>query len=154
MNTPITLGIDPGKTGALAALDHATGSLIWVEDMPDPLSGAALADLLQNEIVAAAVVEAQAGRPGQSSSSMFKFGVGYGIILGTLSTLRIGYALAPAATWKRAMELNAPTPKERKNLSRQRATEIWPGHSASFRRVKDDGRAEAALLAKYHRDSL
>ena len=30
----VLLGIDPGKTGAIAAVTP-TGALLWVEDMPD-----------------------------------------------------------------------------------------------------------------------
>lgn len=151
MNTPIILGIDPGKTGALAALDAATGALIWVEDMPDPLTGAALADLLQNEIVARAVVEQQAGRPGQSSSAMFKFGTGYGIIQGVLGALRIPYVLTTPAKWKADLGgLKADSTKDKKTLSRLRAQQLWPEQANAFARVKDDGRAEACLLA-HHR---
>ena len=34
-----------------------------------------------------------------------------------------------------------------KGVSRRRAIELWPDHRKAFERVKDDGRAEAALLA-------
>lgn len=144
MNTPIVLGIDPGKTGALAALDAATGHLIWIEDMPDPIDGALIADLLTNEIVAAAAVESQVGRPGQSSSAMFKFGTGYGVILGTLGALRIGYELVTPAKWKGGQGLSKD-----KNASRALAVRRWPDHAPLFARVKDDGRAEAALIAHH-----
>jgi crossover junction endodeoxyribonuclease RuvC len=36
-----------------------------------------------------------------------------------------------------------------KNASRQRAIETWPEHVRTFARVRDDGRAEAALLALF-----
>ena len=40
--------------------------------------------------------------------------------------------------------LGLPSDKE---LSRRRAIETWPGSAGMFARKKDDGRAEAALLA-------
>jgi len=49
-----------------------------------------------------------------------------------------------ASKWKRALGLSAD-----KGASRRRATELWPAQSAMFARVKDDGRAEAALIAYY-----
>lgn len=144
MNTPIILGVDPGKTGALAGLDAATGQLIWVEDMPDPLTGAGIADILANEIVVAAWVELQSSRPAQSSSSGHKAGINYGILLGALGALRVGYEVVTPASWKKAAGLSKD-----KNESRARATQLWPESSALFARVKDDGRAESALVARH-----
>ena len=46
--------------------------------------------------------------------------------------------------WKR----EAAVPAD-KNAARMMATRLWPDHSNLFARVKDDGRAEAALLAKW-----
>jgi crossover junction endodeoxyribonuclease RuvC len=34
-----------------------------------------------------------------------------------------------------------------KDANRQRAAQLFPAYAASFSRVKDDGRADAALLA-------
>ena len=50
----------------------------------------------------------------------------------------------PPSTWKKALGLSAD-----KNASRQRAIETWPEHVRTFARVRDDGRAEAALLALF-----
>jgi crossover junction endodeoxyribonuclease RuvC len=36
-----------------------------------------------------------------------------------------------------------------KSTSRQRACELWPSESHRFARVKDDGRAESCLVARY-----
>jgi hypothetical protein len=48
------------------------------------------------------------------------------------------------ATWKR----KAGVPSD-KNGARVMASRYWPGAAEQFRRVKDDGRAEAALLARW-----
>jgi crossover junction endodeoxyribonuclease RuvC len=47
-------------------------------------------------------------------------------------------------TWRRAVGLPASATKEQ---SRGEAIRRFPGHAAMFARVKDDGRAEAALIA-------
>jgi hypothetical protein len=47
--------------------------------------------------------------------------------------------------WKRALGLGAD-----KGDSRRRAMETWPYMASKFARVKDDGRAEAALIAWWH----
>jgi hypothetical protein len=139
------LGVDPGKTGALALLDADV--LWWVEDMPDCTGaalGAALKVLLEGESVSVAVVELVASRPGQGVASTFKFGAGYGALLGALGALGVRVEHVTPATWKRAMKVSKD-----KDSSRQRARELWPGEASRFARVKDDGRAEACLIAEW-----
>jgi crossover junction endodeoxyribonuclease RuvC len=46
--------------------------------------------------------------------------------------------------WKRALGV-----KGDKDVSRQRASALLPRHSGLWLRKKDDGRAEAALIAYY-----
>jgi len=52
--------------------------------------------------------------------------------------------LVPPAKWKRDMQLNAS-----KDGSRAKAIQLWPAQAGEFKRVKDDGRAEACLIAKW-----
>ena len=148
MSRLTVLGIDPGKTGALAWVRD--GQLYHVEDMPD-LTGAALgarlADLLAGHRPNVAVVESQVGRPSQSSSASFTFARDYGVILGALGALDVPTVHVTPAAWKRTLRLSKD-----KNASRQRASELWPDKSELFARVRDDGRAEAALIAKHHTD--
>jgi hypothetical protein len=141
----VFLGVDPGATGALAAVLD-TGNLLWVEDMPDPLHGALIGDLLDDpqwgNYVAA--VEAVHSMPGQGVSSTFKFGTSYGIVLGALGYARIPYRLVTPNQWKKAMRVTSD-----KDTARERATELWPGSASLFARKKDNGRAEAALIARW-----
>lgn len=147
MNDPVIIGIDPGKTGAVAAVRTIDGHLMWVADMSD-LTGSGLGNWLATELageqITTAWVEHVASRPGQSAPAMWTFGVNYGALLGALGGLAIRVAHVTPQKWKRAFGLNAD-----KNASRQRATEFWPENSHMFQRVKDDGRAEAALIARY-----
>ena len=148
MNTPILLGIDPGKTGAVAALDHH-GALLWVEDMTDLTGtgiGSWLAERLNGETVRTCWVEQVHAMPKQGVTSVFTFGCGYGALLGALGALGVRTKLVTPAAWKKAAGLTAD-----KTASRQRAAELWPADAHLFRRVKDDGRAEACLIAEHGR---
>lgn len=143
----ITLGIDPGATGAVAGLDEL-GRLVWVRDMPYAdgfVLGPVLADLvLKGSGRRVAWVERAQAYPGQGGSSGFKYGTGFGVILGVLGALNIPLELVAPSVWKRAAGLSSD-----KGASRRKACELWPDHAELFERVKDDGRAEAALIARH-----
>lgn len=143
----IVFGVDPGASGAIAVVT-ATGRLVEVLDMPHhdgTVSAALVADFVDahNEPDAEAWVEAVQGWKGQAAGASFKFGAAFGTVLGVLGALRIPVHLITPARWKRAAGLNAD-----KGACRRRAIETWPEASHLFARVKDDGRAEAALLAQ------
>lgn len=151
MNPPVVVGIDPGLDGGIAGLDAATGALLWIEDMPTTgqgrdrmVSAAHLADILQPELVKVACIEVVSTRPGLSSPAVLKTGTGYGILLGVVAALRMPVTYALPSRWKRDMGLSSD-----KNESRRRATETWPTMSEYFRLIKHDGRAEAALIARW-----
>jgi hypothetical protein len=55
----------------------------------------------------------------------------------------------PPATWKKAMRL-----KGGKDESREAAMRLWPASAGLFARVKDNDRAEAALIAEWGRNNL
>lgn len=141
------LGVDPGASGAIAALE-LDGSLAWVHDMPHHdgiVAPALVADLFHGTgSFDAAWVEDVHSMPKQGVSSSFKFGRAHGTVLGVLGALRIPIHLVSPARWKKAMGLSRD-----KGASRRRAIELWPDHAQAFARVKDDGRAEAALIASY-----
>lgn len=140
------LGCDPGKGGAFACLTEG-GALIWVEDMPDTAGvalGAHIRELLDGERITVAVVEQVGYMPNQRGG--WTFAEGYGSILGALGALAIPTHLVHASRWKRAMKVTTD-----KSSSRQRACELWPSEPHHFRRKKDDGRAEAALIAEWWR---
>lgn len=139
------LGIDPGKSGALAFLNER-GHICEIEDMP-MLGKAVNAHMLSRLIegygpVRAAAVESAHSMPEQGRASIFNYAMGYGMILGVLAALDIPTTFYTATEWKRHFKLTTD-----KSLSRRRATERWPTHADAFKRVKDDGRAEACFIA-------
>lgn len=141
------VGIDPGKAGAIAWLT-AAGALIAVRDLPvtkEGLQPAVLAEWLRDVgQVSHSFLERVAARPGAGVSGMFNFGRGYGQLEGVLSALGVPVTLVTPPKWKAAMSVSAD-----KASSRSRAAQLWPGAAGEFARVKDDGRAEAALIAMY-----
>lgn len=143
------LGIDPGASGAIAAV-NAIGALEWVHDMPHHdgvVSPSLVADLFHGPITfIEAWVEDVHSMPKQGVASSFKFGRAHGTVLGVLGGLRIPTHLITPAKWKRQMGVPAD-----KKLARRKACELWPDNASLFARVKDDGRAEAALIAEYGR---
>jgi crossover junction endodeoxyribonuclease RuvC len=80
---------------------------------------------------------------GNGAVSMFNFGYSAGILAGVCAGLRMPMTFYRPAVWKRAAGVPAD-----KGAARQMAQRFWPG-SRDFDRVKDDGRAEAALLARW-----
>ena len=144
------LGIDPGLGGALA-LWHPDG--VQIEDMPT-VSGtskrqvdeSALANILRCFDIEHAFYERVHSMPKQGVVSSFSFGVSFGVIRGALAALSIPRTQVEPTTWKRAMGLVAGAPKD---ASRHRAAELCPKSGHYLLRRKDDGRAEALLIALY-----
>lgn len=148
------LGVDPGAAGGIAWMTDA-GHLIEVRDLPHvPKVGlvpAILADWLRDPTrrPVHAFVERVASRPGAGVAGMFNFGRGYGQIEGVLAALEIPVTLVTPQVWKRSLSVPAD-----KSAARARAAQLWPGLAGTFARVKDDGRAEAALIALYGANTL
>lgn len=141
------VGVDPGKTGALVLLD--TPVIIDYMDMPyqDKLvNGQELFEMLtfwKNIYgVTEACVEQVSSRPQQGVVSTFTFGVSYGIVIGALQAALFDITFVRPQVWKKALELSSD-----KDDSRQMAIRLWPDNIDDFARKKDDGRAEAALIA-------
>lgn len=89
-----------------------------------------------------AVLEDVGGRPGQSASAAFNFGRTCGQLEAVLSVLSIPIRVVSPSVWKRQM--GVPSDKA---SARACATREFPDAAHQWRLAKDDGRAEAALLA-------
>jgi crossover junction endodeoxyribonuclease RuvC len=75
-------------------------------------------------------------------SSTFNFGQTYGGIRGVLAGLRVPITMITPSKWTRDLKVTGG-----KDANRQRAAQLFPAYAASFARAKDDGRADACLLA-------
>ena len=153
------IGIDPGLSGAVAVIT-GTDSL-RVLDMPTmtverngkakrQVSASELAEIiyiLKSEDCHV-YVEKVSAMAGQGVTSVFSFGRSFGMIEGILAALHMPVTYVAPATWVKAVHRGAG-----KDASRQRAMELFPNNQADFKRVKDDGRSDASLIAywgKHH----
>jgi crossover junction endodeoxyribonuclease RuvC len=158
----IIIGIDPGITGAVAAIDHH--GMQAVEDMPfmekssskgkatvrNQINAAALADLLRRltidyETNAIMVfIERVGSMQGQGVATMFSIGHSCGMIEGVVAALRLPHRLITPGEWKKAMKLPRGGDK---NEARALAQRLYP--QAPLQLVKHHNRAEAILIARY-----
>jgi crossover junction endodeoxyribonuclease RuvC len=151
------IGLDPGLSGGIAVLNTENGKLT-VRDMPvfkgtktkTELDMHSLADLLEVPLNTKAfgVLERVQAMPKQGVTSMFRFGYCYGALRMALAARKIPYINPTPQVWKKHFNLKAD-----KAQSRALASQRFPDAAQAFSRVKDDGRAEAALLALYGQET-
>ena len=150
-------GIDPGFTGAIALYWPDTGKL-EVHDMPvmkNPkgktiINPHGVLDILANEGgKSLAVIEQVSAMPGQGVSSMFRFGEGYGHLQMACAASKLPLQYVTPATWKKHFGLSRD-----KGVSRSLTMQRFPDQAQQFSRAKDDGRAEASLIALYGAEKL
>lgn len=150
-------GIDPGKGGALVLLrpDNSV-HVCRVPLVKLPKETPAWSEWARSWTAALAfgidmvVIEQVGARPTQGTVSMFNFGrtLGFAHALACSSDAPIHYVTP--AVWKGKFGLL----KADKSASREKARTLLPFLETELRRVKDDGVAEAALLALYGRKFL
>lgn len=147
------LAVDIGATGACALLD-LTGELLAVEDLPvlrdgpnarPTINAVLLAGITARWAPARAAVEYVSARPGEGPAGAFAFGRSRGVIEGVLGAQAIPVRFVTAPWWKRRVGI-PPGKDGAKDAARSAAIARWPAQAERFARVKDHGRAEAALI--------
>jgi crossover junction endodeoxyribonuclease RuvC len=147
------IGIDPGFTGAVSFVD---GQDVDVFDIPvfEVVSGkkkkkyvdiAELHTMLASFSPEMVVIEKVHAMPGQGVTSMFRFGECYGILQAVVTCCGYPKTFVTPRTWKKHFGLNSD-----KGASRRLASDLYPDHSDKWARVKDDGRAESVLIARWY----
>lgn len=150
----ITVGIDPGITGAAGILKD--GEYLKVFDIPSVEKGAGmvkreidpsgLARELTSHLDPKEYVEVLLERvnamPGQGVSSVFSFGDSYGCCRSVVAVLGHPMVLVPPAVWKKHFKLG-----REKEESRALAIRLFP--KAELHLKKHSDRAEALLMARY-----
>lgn len=149
------LGIDPGKGGA-AVLLREDGRIDKIWDAPILTIGTkkvydtgAMADIFTFATASRPLhvaVEKVGAMRGQGVTSMFEFGLGYGLWQGMIALARMPVTFYTPQAWKKGVLAGMPPGK---GSSIVRAKQLWPTCDG-FNRAKDDGRAEAALIAHHH----
>jgi crossover junction endodeoxyribonuclease RuvC len=151
------IGIDPGLSGAIAFLDESNELIVEdVPVLPGKTRGSVVNIPVMCEIMMThgwdaehAFIEQVSSMPKQGVATTFKFGETYGAQRAIVEAMHIPVTYVSPSKWKPDMGLNRD-----KGLSRTRATQLFPSYASLFKRVKDDGRAEAALIAYYGREKL
>ena len=139
------IGIDPGKSGALALLTE-DGQCTVV-----PFQESAYTAILKEASGPSSVccLEKVGAMPGQGVVSMFNFGHNLGYIEGLLQAFDIPYQLVPPQTWKKEFCVTSD-----KNTSIEVCRKLFPHVCllpTARSRKPSDGMAEAMLLAEYAR---
>lgn len=152
----IYIGIDPGKSGAIALIS-SNGRNIEVAPF-DPIVYVKALKRVSDVGKAVGVqsckccLEHVSAMPKQGVTSMFNFGQNFGWIQGMLDSFGISYELVKPAKWKKEFSVTAD-----KNSSIAVCKRLFPDVSLkrTERCVKDDdGMAEALLMAEYARRKL
>jgi len=162
MNERLIIGVDPGLSGAIAAIDH-NGLFRGVWDMPVEVTHTGKNRvcawlLLQvfKEIMEMAVdqegadvpvmcyVESVSAMPGQGVTSMFNFGDGFGVVRAVIAVSQVPVTFVSPVKWKRTMGMIGTD----KNYSLTLARQYWPDAPLTLK--KHTGRADALLIAKAH----
>ena len=139
------IGIDPGKSGALALLTE-DGQCTVV-----PFNESAYTAILKAASSPSSVccLEKVGAMPGQGVVSMFNFGHNLGYIEGLLQAFDIPYQLVPPQTWKKEFCVTSD-----KNTSIEVCRKLFPHVCllpTARSRKPSDGMAEAMLMAEYAR---
>lgn len=150
----IVAGIDPGKSGALFVYDAENS---WECDcmsvpsinsgpngkpQPDfPAWNLQWSPLLKK--VSHVFIEQVGAMPKQGVTSMFSFGYSSGFMYGLVVGLGLPHTFLLPRAWKKTMGLSGSDGEQ----SRRKASQLLPSCAGFWPRKKDDGRAEAALIA-------
>ena len=143
----VVMGVDPGISGAVAFYFPIAPARISVDDVPvagGEINCSDLARMIRIHRPTLAVIERAQAMPKNGAVSMFNYGRAYGDVRGVIAAMEVPLHFVTPATWKKYFGLSSD-----KEKSRERANRMFPSASESFRRAKDHGRAEAALIALY-----
>jgi crossover junction endodeoxyribonuclease RuvC len=136
------LGIDPGKSGAIAALND-DGNIVDVFKGSETEHD--IANWLRATILAPgakAVIEHVGAMPHDRRGAAFKFGQSYGFLRGLVVAYQIQFAEARPQKWQKAMECMTGGDK---NVSKAAAQRLWPTFKITH------ANADALLIAEFCR---
>ena len=145
----LIFAFDPGKSGAWAAITHAgdyhtCGDMVYTDGILDTeyvWGELCLARDGQDCVIA---VEAVHSMPRDGVRQAFSFGSSYGGVLALAQRFRAPWVLVPPQQWKKDLGLTSD-----KEDSLLMARDLWP--EAPLARKKDNGRAEALLIARWYK---
>ena len=143
------IGIDPGKSGAMAIVSTDTQPFVRVVPFDEREYAEVLRFHTTYDTIGGCVVERVNAMPGQGVSSMFSFGENYGFIQGLLTAFNIPYELVMPRVWKKEFGVTSD-----KNTSIAVARRLFPDVSLMRTekcRKEDNNIAEALLMSAFAR---
>lgn len=153
------VGIDPGKKGGICAINDRE-QVFLLERTPlvgttkkvydEQAMANLIRDLFLSQRVKLVCLEKVGAMPGQGVTSMFNFGMGYGLWRGFLAMCDLPRMNPTPAKWKKEMLAGIPA-DDKKAMSITAAKQLLPQAELvpPGCRKPHDGLAEAALLALY-----
>lgn len=145
----IYLGLDPGASGGIAAIDGYEHTVhAWC--MPDSERGVweLVSELARMQGEKRAVIEKVASRPGQGVVSMFTFGKNVGFLRACLHAAAIPFEEVTPQTWQKALSCmngtKAAKPQHKRAL-KAKAEQLFPSVDVTLKNC------DALLLAEWLR---
>lgn len=142
------LGVDIGMNGCLSFYD---GQELLCYPMPtykvtggNELDILRVADIIRTNAPTEAYIEKAMLMPVNGKKAYQKLGEAEGAFKGILCGLKIPYTIIRPQEWKKAMSCPAD-----KDAARMRASQLLPQFAHNWDKKKDDGVAEASLIALF-----
>lgn len=146
----VYVGIDPGASGALAAVSGGKPFVFLTADKsPADMLAAVLESVAGADAIAA--VEKVGGFIGvpQPGAAMFKFGFNAGLWTMAVVAARLPFEEVTPQVWQKGLKIPSKSPKESKADWKRRLREVaqrlFPGEKVTL------GNADALLIAEYAR---
>lgn len=136
----IFLGVDPGQSGAVVALDEMGHVVRVVKN--DTTERDLFAAFCGYETEVAAIIERVHSMPRQGVASSFKFGVSYGFLRGCLIASGAIFEERTPQVWQRVMGCLSHGDK---NVTKARAQQLFPSAKITH------ATADAFLIAEFCR---
>lgn len=150
----ITIGIDPGLSGAIGLLKNGKYAGVW--DMPTVVKGSGsvksevdpagliklLLEACSEENSAIVALERVNSMPGQGVSSVFSLGDSFGCARSSVAAARLEVVYVTPARWKNHFKLTSS-----KDMCRAAAVRMFPEAPLNLKKHSD--RAEALLMARW-----
>ena len=132
------MGIDPGKSGAVAVIadevSHYAFSKYTEHDLADIMGE------WKDKGVSMCYLERVAAMPKQGVTSVFTFGKNFGWYIGVLDALKIPYSFVTPQKWQKVMQCRSGGDK---NVTKRRAQQLYPSLKITH------AIADALLIATY-----
>ncbi len=162
----VAIGIDPGKDGAMVALNEkreVLSRLIKLDQ--EQIARKWPVQAAKNWPQAQIFIERAQSMPLNKASAMFNYGSGYGYLRGILAMTGLAHTLVPPAAWSKHMHAGTKIVTKLKNgvekvdtkaRSLEAARNLFPDvelreefHNGKFSKHPHDGFVDALLIAEF-----